>query len=236
MITIKTCVVDYRTSEKELNSLVGLGFSPICCPPCPNLYTSVCGHPDMQMFFPDSKTVIVQKQISKKFIEHLQYAGIEILHSENNLTDKYPYDIILNAFIVGDFFVHNIKFTDKTIIDYLGSNKKFVSVKQGYSKCSTLVINDSAVITNDVTIAKALKDIGIDVLLLPHGNITLKGLDYGFIGGASGILDDGSVAFFGNINRYTYANDVKDFLKKYNMDIYCLYDGPLIDRGTLFCI
>nr|WP_315672717.1 hypothetical protein [Clostridium sp. 19966] len=132
--------------------------------------------------------------------------------------------------------MHNLKYTDKTILDSLNSSIKRISVNQGYTKCSTAIISKNAVMTSDKCIAKALLENKVEVLFLPPGDILLPDLAYGFIGGACGLLDYNNLAFFGNINRYKYGSEVKHFLRKHNIEAYCLSDDKLSDRGTLMCI
>ncbi len=83
---------------------------------------------------------------------------------------------------------------------------------------------------------KILKENNIDVLLLPPGDIILPGLDYGFIGGTCGLLDNNTLAFYGNLNMYKYGDKVLNFLKKHNVKPIFLSRGKLIDRGSIFCI
>lgn len=68
--------------------------------------------------------------------------------------------------------------------------------------------------TSDIKIGKILKENNIDVLLLPPGDIILPGLDYGFIGGTCGLLDNNTLAFYGNLNTYKYGDEVLFFFEK----------------------
>ena len=79
-----------------------------------------------------------------------------------------------------------------------------------------------------------MKNDGVDVLVISSGNIVLEGYDYGFIGGASGKLNDESVIFFGNIKKHPDYRAIKAFLYKHksNMIIAC-EDMPLTDIGGI---
>ena len=107
-------------------------------------------------------------------------------------------------------------------------------MKQGYTKCSTCIVNNHAAITSDVSIAKALNVEGVDVLLLPSGDILLPGLNYGFIGGATGLLCDNVLAFYGHLDHYLYGKEVLKFLNKHKVEPVFLRNGKLIDRGSIF--
>jgi hypothetical protein len=112
--------------------------------------------------------------------------------------------------------------------------KKFINVKQGYTKCSTCVVTNQAVITSDTSIAKSLSLEKIDVLLIPPGDIILPGMNYGFIGGATGLVENDVLAFYGHLDHYLYGKDVLSFLKKHKVEPMFLRNGKLIDRGSIF--
>jgi hypothetical protein len=81
-------------------------------------------------------------------------------------------------------------------------------------------------------IEKALKNNGVEVLLISPGNIELKGFDYGFIGGA-GFYNNGTVYFFGNVKKHPDYDKIKQFCDSYNSDIEILcQDMPLTDIGS----
>jgi len=71
-------------------------------------------------------------------------------------------------------------------------------------------------------------------LLLPPGDIELPGLNYGFIGGSCGLLDEKYLVFYGNLKNYKYGSEVLAFLDKYNITPIYLSDSNLIDRGSIF--
>lgn len=228
-------IIDFRTSEEEKCNLINLGYEILICPPSKLLYDAVCGHPDMLLHIVDTKTIMVHKDISQNFVNELKALGFNIVFSKNSLKDTYPEDIILNSVSFSDLFIHNIQYTDNNLLNYM-SNKTSINVKQGYTKCSTAIVSRNSIMTSDKTIAKALSKENIDVLLLPPGDILLPGLNYGFIGGCCGLLDENSMAFYGDLNYYAFGQEVMDFLKKYDVKPIFLRKGKLIDRGSLFII
>lgn len=233
---MKLLIVDYRISENELSSLLKMNYNVLFCPQCTSLYEAIDGHPDIQFFCYKDKVITHPKMI-KSTLDKLKLFNVNYTFSNNNLDHKYPYDIILNCFVIGDLFVHNIKYTDSSILDIATKeNFKKIYVPQGYTKCSTAIISDKACITSDKSIYKALTLEGIDVLLLPPGDISLPNLDYGFIGGTCGLIEDNLLAFFGSLNEYKYGDEVKAFLKKHNLNYIYLHDGKLIDRGSILSV
>ena len=63
--------------------------------------------------------------------------------------------------------------------------------------------------------------------------IELRKLDYGFIGGATGLIDNSTLAVNGDINSHPDSEQIKVFCHKYNVDIIPLKDGKLVDIGTI---
>lgn len=233
---MNNCVItDCRIDSEEESTLLKLGYKVLKIPHSNLLYDAVCGHPDMLMHIIDEKNIVVHKDMCKNFIEELKNLNFSIHYSKASLESKYPYDILLNCVNLKNKLVHNIKYTDLTIKTLL-KDKKMINVKQGYTKCSTAIVNDEATITSDTTISNTLKNEGIDVLLIPPKDIILPGLDYGFIGGCCGLLSKNKMAFYGDLNEYAYGKEVINFLKKYDVEPIYLRKGKLIDRGSIFTI
>lgn len=230
---MKYAFVDFRISEEEYFNLSKLNCNIIKCEPCMKLYEAICGHPDILLHFIDNKNVIIHKDTSKEFETQLSMLNLTVLRSENSLTDKYPEDIILNGVNTCTDFIHSTANTDPLLLQ-LVKDKNIINVKQGYTKCSTVVINHKAFITSDKSIGKALLNQGYDVLQLPPGNIVLPGINYGFIGGTCGMLDSNTLVFYGSLNHYPQGKDVMGFLSKYDITPVYLCDTPLIDRGSIF--
>lgn len=227
------CFVDYRISKNEENSLRKLGLEIIKIPTT-NVYEAINGHPDIQIHILNNK-IVVHKNISKKFLDNLKKFNIPYTFSHYILDSKYPGNIILNCISLNTHLIHNLKYTDQEILQN-SKNKKLINVSQGYTKCSTAVVSETAFITSDIPIATALKKENFDVLVVPPGDIELPGLDYGFIGGTCGLISKNTMAFFGSLDNYAYGQSIKDFLKKHNVTPLYLSSGKLIDRGSIFVL
>ena len=226
------CFVDYRTTENEINSLKKLNYDVIKIPKDNNLYEAINGHTDIQLNILNKNTLIINKNINLSFKELLKTKNINFIESDSTLSSKYPSNISLNAYITDNYLVHNLKFTDKKILDYC-KNKKTINVNQGYTKCSILPLREKVIITNDTGIYNTLKNENFDILLLPFGDIELSGFNYGFIGGVGGMISNDSMAFFGSLDNYAFGNEVKKFLYKYDIKPIYLSNTKLIDRGSL---
>ncbi|AYD39773.1 hypothetical protein D4Z93_04275 [Clostridium fermenticellae] len=225
-------IIDCRTSIEEINNLKKLGFKPLMCPKSDLLYEAVSGHPDMLLKIVNNNTILVHKDMPLSFINKLRNLGYKIFLSKNNLNSKYPNDIILNSVNLDDIFIHNIKYTDPVLLNFMKRKRK-INVNQGYTKCSTAIVSNKAIITSDLSIANAVKIENIDTLLVPPGDILLPGLDYGFIGGCCGLIDSHTMAFYGNLKYYKYGKEVLEFLNKYSVNPVFLRNDRLIDRGSI---
>lgn len=232
---MKHVIVDFRISNEEKSNLLNLGYNILTCPPSTLLYEAVCGHPDILLHIIDKNNIMIHQDMNEDFVVLLKKLGFNILLSENNLKNTYPEDIILNSISLSNLFIHNIKYTDPKLLKYM-KNKKLINVKQGYTKCSTAIVSETSIMTSDKTIAKALLNESIDVLLLPPGDILLPGLNYGFIGGCCGLIDKSTLAFYGDLNYYAYGEEVLKFLEKHGVKPVYLRKGKLIDRGSLFVV
>ncbi|WMJ81105.1 hypothetical protein RBU49_02315 [Clostridium sp. MB40-C1] len=233
---MKKLIIDYRASDEEKLSILNLGYKYIECPHCSQVYEAICGHPDILLHIVDNKNILIHKDIQSEFVETLKNSGINVIYSSNSLDSSYPLDITLNAVNTSNFFMHYLKYTDSNLLQRIKDKKKLINVKQGYTKCSTAIVSPSAFITSDKCIAQALHNENMDVLLLPPGDIALPGLNYGFIGGCCGLIEDNILAFFGDLQYYAYGNEVLAFLKKNKVEPYFLKKGKLTDRGSLFVI
>lgn len=229
--------IDYRTTDTEKNSLLNLGIDFLEVPKFPILYDAIDGHVDIQINIIDKneKKIILHKDIDESFIQNICSRGINYIKSESSIAEKYPGNIILNSAILENDVIHNFKYTDKNLLSSI-NDKNLINIKQGYSKCSILPIREKAIITNDKGIYASLLNENFDILLLPPGDISLPGLNYGFIGGVGGKIDDDTIAFFGDLNYYQYGDEIKNFLSKYDVRPVYLRKGKLIDRGSLMSL
>ncbi|MGH4118580.1 DUF6873 family GME fold protein [Clostridium sp.] len=229
---MKNVIVDFRIHNEEKLHLISLGYNVLICPPSNLLYEAICGHPDMLIHIVKNN-IIVHKDMDENFIQTLESLNYNIYKTNASLQNKYPCDVLLNSLSISNLFIHSINLTDTNLLSLL-KDKKLINVNQGYTKCSTCVVTDRAVITSDISIANALTFEKIDVLLIPPGDIILPGIDYGFIGGATGLIETNVLAFYGHLDHYLYRKEVLSFLKKHKVEPVFLRNGKLIDRGSIF--
>jgi len=151
--------------------------------------------------------------------------------------EKYPFNIAYNACIIGNKMFCNSMYTDSEVLRLAKAfDINIIDIKQGYTKCSTAVVTDNAVITSDKGLYKAYAANGLDVLLISPGNILLKGYDYGFIGGCCGKTDKDILWFYGDISAHPDYSRIKEFCLKHSCKIEYCKDFPLTDIGSVLPI
>lgn len=197
----------------------------------PLLPNPVANHPDMNICIIDD-TVFLPK--NSPIFNEISKLKLNIITISENLNNKYPFDVPLNCKAIDDFVILNPKTVSKEILEYCNKNKKIISVNQGYAACSTLAVSKNVIITADKGIYTALKNAGLSPLLIKEGYIKINEYDYGFIGGASGFVDN-TLYFFGDITLHPDYHKIKDYLAKNNIK-FKYFDGKLLDIGGIIKI
>lgn len=194
------------------------------------LPAEVSRHSDMLLCHIRENTVFSAPDIDKSILEK---EGFSVIHTEI-LKNAYPDDVKLNCAVSDTFFICNKKTVDISIHDMLiKQEKKPIYVNQGYSKCSVCFVTENAVITEDKGIFEALKNNGIDTLLISKGDIYLSDSHYGFFGGCTGKLGKNVLAVTGNLRYHKDRERISDFCKKYGVRIKELTKGRLSDIGGI---
>lgn len=227
-------IIDYRSDEKICARLKSLGFDVIKSAEnkCVSPYLS--GHPDMQICKCTDDTFVCAPNCYEYYKFALAPYDVNILCGNTELECNYPMDIAYNVACVGNIAIHNFKYTDSVLNDYfLNIGAQRINVKQGYSKCNVCVVGKSGVITSDIGIYKQLLAAEIDVLLIDDGYISIFGWNSGFIGGASGMLNDEILAFCGDIRRHPNYPQIEKFCSEHGVTVISLFDGELTDYGSL---
>lgn len=234
---MKLAFVDYRISNEEFRNLSKYVDKIITVPKNTNLYPAINGHPDIQLTVIQEQNIslVVQKNISQDFIDTLNKLNIKFIFSYNSLQAAYPLDIPLNCLFLKEHFIHSLKYSDQELLN-LAKSKTKINVKQGYTKCSTVIVNEKALITSDRSILNNLLPYGFDILYINPGNIILPGLDYGFIGGATGLINKNKLALYGNLDYHPQGNEIRFFLSRYDIEPVYLSKGPLVDRGSILTL
>ena len=237
MKRIPLALVGCDAPKKTIEKLTALGFDICILEQDERLPLPVRSHADMLVFAVDDNIFCSAEYLKKAHavFERIEKYGYKIIQCDTKLSDIYPHDISFNLALVGKHLFGKLDFTSQKIIDHAKKSEfTLVPVKQGYAKCSTVILGDTAIITADKTIASAAMQKGIRVLKIENSPsaVSLKGYDYGFIGGACGIYKN-KVYFSGNIYRHPDGQRISDFCVENGFEPISLTDGPLVDIGGI---
>ncbi|WP_297134699.1 DUF6873 family GME fold protein [Terrisporobacter sp.] len=231
---ILIALVDKRITIDMKNKLNNLNINIIESSPCIETYDAISCHPDVTLLKINDNNIIVAPNVYDYYSEKLVPLGFNIIKGNSFIKNKYPYNIGYNVAIFGKYAIHNFKYTDKKILEFLDKNNFIkINVKQGYCKCSICIVDESSIITSDEGIYKEVMKHDIDCLLIEKGHIDLFDLNYGFIGGCSGLISKDDLMFFGDISKHPNYNEIKKFIESKNKNIISLSTEKLLDLGSL---
>ena len=181
---------------------------------------------------------------------HPEGSGGYIVFEMGGIGPEYPFDVPYNAAVTGRFFLHNIRWTSPSLLDRArDAGLEIIPVKQGYAKCSCVTAGENAVITADQGIIRAVNaynemlrqekaenpeenEMPVDLLTVEPGHVALKGFEYGFLGGASGCVDD-AVYFNGDLFSHPDFEKIQDFLERHGYRTVYFRGEPLTDIGSV---
>ncbi len=220
-----------------IRSLKEKGIETLHIPEYPQIAHPVRSHADMLLFMTDGNKGIVPSNFvknltSKNLPSILQ--GFIFIESRSIFSEKYPHDIGLNALRVQDYLFCRADSTAPEILSYCKEHGiKIISIRQGYARCSTALVNRNSLITADLGICRAAQKCGLDVLKIQPGGILLPGYEYGFIGGCCGLIGKDKIAFTGKLSTHPDGQKMAEWIEKKGVHIVELTKDPLIDIGGI---
>lgn len=229
---VKLALCDSRVEEDIIKEIDLLGCKVILVPQCEELQHPVNAHPDMNFLHYDKTTFYASDSLYNcdsfdEFRKHCEIFNNRV--HVTKLSAGYPYDVLLNAAVIGDYVICN----KRTVANAVANDSaKKIHVNQGYTKCSIAPVTKESFITDDIGIYNATKNI-FDVCLVKRGEIKLIGYNYGFIGGTCGKISKDTIAFFGDLNKFSDKDKIVSFCRNYNVHCISLSKTELCDYGSL---
>ena len=222
---MKHCIISFEDKE-ILDKITELGYE--CHPVIQSdrVSSPISCHSDV-LYQKQSKSQILVSACQKENFALLESFGYNLTVTDK-LSPGYMTECYLNYIVNDEYIVYN----PKTALVGNTAGLKTVTVKQGYTKCSTVCLNSRAYITDDSGIYTALQNSGMDCLLMQKGDILLPGYDYGFIGGSCVKLNENEILFFGDIKNSDEKCKLLCFLEKYNMTAIFIEGKQLVDIGS----
>ena len=191
------------------------------------LYEGISGHSDI-VGCPVFLTTVIEREV----YDHHRFdlREFDITLGQSSLARDYPYDVRYNVAIFGKTAIHS-KYIDSVIKEQLTKFKvESIVVKQGYAKCSIVVVDEKSIITSDIGIYRACKE-KLDVCLVSvWKDIFLWGMEYGLLGGTS-LTRGREIYFTGDISKHPDYWKMKNFANQKGISLLSMSEGRLVDVG-----
>lgn len=226
-----SCIICSKMHKEVLNYFLENGIEVIFSEPNFNIEKAVSHHVDLSAVHLGHNCVLVEKK-QKKLASLLECRGACVLLSNKDISGGYPEDIGLNFALLGEYVIGNMKYADKVLAPYI-EKKISVNVRQGYAKCSCLIVDEKSLITDDESIYRKSLSLGLDCLLISKGDISLPGHKYGFIGGAGGKISKEKIIFFGEIEKHRDYDKIHRFIINHGCEIVSFNGLALTDFGGI---
>ena len=199
-----------------------------------NTLEAVSTHPDMQICHIVGNKYVCEPTLYEYYFDKLKKYKVVLLKGKKSISDTYPDDVSYNVVVTENIFLHNLKYTDRVILNEVESSAiSIYKVKQGYTKCATCIIDNNALITSDEGIYKVCVANNIDCMLIEKGFIKLGDHHDGFIGGCCGFMGSKKLLFCGDITKHPSYNKIVEFASKYSVEISASSTDILTDIGSI---
>ena len=228
---VKTCIVSCEAGD-VISGLEEMGINVIQVKKSKSLSSIVSSHPDLQVL-PLGGNRIALNEEQDEVMNELTILGFNVLQV-NGYSDKYPYDCLLDHLIVDGLLFGNSRAVPEQLISL--NMIKTVNVRQGYTKCSCILIDKDSVITDDESIGKEASKYLKNVVVMTQDEVLLEGYDHGFIGGTCGKIDSQTFCFAGKIPDSVFGDLLRATLKEHGMRYLELGEGALRDIGGIIPI
>lgn len=216
-----------------LQSLRQQGIELLVIGPAKTLPPPVASHADLQLLHLGGNKLLLAQE-SGCLSETLINYDFDLSVLTNQLEATYPKDISLNFLLLKSHCFGLCSYMPLQLVEHCEhAGLQCVSVCQGYTRCSVAVVAEKAAITADSNLAQCLADCGVDVLLIPSGEIQLPGYGTGFIGGCCGLIAKDKLAVTGQLEQHSWGGLVLDFLDKHQVTPVYLRQQPLLDIGGI---
>ena len=194
-------------------------------------YDAVCGHPDL-FFCQFQQLLVVAPNLPESYFSLLKKWGQLYKKGDLPVGKAYPQTARYNAVVTDKFLIYNAKYADIALREAF-VKKEFIHVNQGYTRCNLLALSNDLFITSDKGIFKQLQKRKLDVHYFSPRGILLPGFEHGFLGGCLGVHEN-RIFVTGSLSRFPEGQKLTALLRNRNYEIVELYDGPLVDGGSLF--
>ena len=232
---LPTIIADGRMPEEAKKNLKKLG-DVLFLNPTDITYKSISAHPDI-FFFQGKDRLVYAPNAPKRIVKELKKRKIKLTEGKKEVGRKYPETVPYNAVGIGDTLIHNLKHTDPTILSLYENH---IQVNQGYTRCNLVALKEDIFITSDEAISSATEKFKVQsselkVLYIDPKQIKLEGHDHGFFPGCCGVWKNNLIVC-GSTKHLKEKEALDKFLKDNDFNLIELYDGELVDVGSILII
>ncbi len=221
-----TVLIGERYRAVLAQSLAAQGIEPFWLPDDAALDPRLAAHADLAVFRAGMR-IFAGSEISPYIVSYLTNRGY-VVESISGLGKTYPADVPLCICATGRYTIYNEATAYGPAVAAAGGIP--VRVRQGYTKCAALVVDERSIVTADASVSRAAKNAGMDVLDIAPGRVVLDGYDTGFIGGASFTIND-IVYFTGTLNGHPDRERIVRFITERGKRPVFLTEEPIFDIG-----
>ena len=246
---LPTIIADSRMPEEAKKNLKKLG-DVLFLNPTDITYKSISAHPDI-FFFQTKDGLVYAPNAPKRIVKELKKKKIKLTEGKKEVGRKYPDTVPYNAVGIGNTLIHNLKHTDETILSLYENH---IHVNQGYTRCNLVALKEGVFITSmeDYKTTRpqdnrqeclSLSNAGLgastssatekSILYIDPKQIKLEGHDHGFFPGCCGVWKNNLIVC-GSTKHLKEKEELDKFLKDNGFNLIELYDGELVDVGSVF--
>ena len=190
------------------------------------------GHADLFLCTVGS-TLVAAPNTPAKVLRDLSDVGVTPLEGATVVDGSLPSLAAYNIAVGSQWVVGKQSWADPTVV-WLTSDRTWVDVRQGLSRCSTLPLGPAA-LTSDGGIAQALHRHHIPHLLISQQQILLPGYSCGCLGGCCGIAD-GRMYVVGRLSTHPQGEHLRRQASALELEVVELGDTPLTDVGSILFV
>ncbi|MEI6123870.1 MAG: DUF6873 family GME fold protein [Bacteroidota bacterium] len=197
------------------------------------VYNQISGHPDI-FFCQTPQGLIAAPNTPKYFLNTLIENKVPFSFGYKPLGGEFPETVYYNAVSTEKYLIHNVKYTDKKILE-ASESKTTIAVEQAYTRCNLMALSETHFITSDKSIELTLLKNELKVCYVHPKQILLNGFSNGFFGGCCGLYQN-QLFLNGSIKHLSEIKPLIKFIRSANVRLVELYDGPLLDSGSIFFV
>jgi hypothetical protein len=223
-------IASYNIPEEAKARLKSLGKLALLQPQT-GVYKSIASHPDI-FFCQGPDCLFVSPAIPEAVSGELQV--FPLCKGTKPPDGVYPGSARYNAVMAHGMFIHKLNISDPALLQ-AAKDLEQIHVAQAYTRCNLLCLSNTHFITSDKGIEKTLLAHGKHVCYINPQQVSLSGHPHGFFGGACGLFGQ-TLYLCGSLSNLSEAEALINFLSDCGWALVELYQGPIIDVGSILFV